>query len=261
MSEAPTFETLILNEAEGVVELRLNRPARLNSFSSEMHRELRQAIKLIKRMEGLRVLVITGEGRAFCAGQDLEERRIPEGQPKPDLGDSLKQTYSPLVSALRDLPVPVIAAVNGVAAGAGASLALAADIVIAKRSAKFTFPFSHLGLIPDAGGTSTLVRNLGQSRALAIALLGEAVDAETAEHWGLIWAAVDDDRFDACLQEMIAKLTGRPALGMELIKRSMYQAFENDFATQLELESSCQKLAGRNPAFWDRVNAFLNNKK
>ncbi len=260
MTELETFETLVLSKNAGVVELKLSRPERLNSFSKTMHQELKQALKIIKRLPDLKVLVITGEGRGFCAGQDLEERRIPEGEPKPDLGDSLKNTYSPLVTTLRELPVPVIAAVNGVAAGAGAAVAMAADIVIAKRSAKFTFPFSHLGLIPDAGASSTLVRNLGQARAMAIAMLGEVVDAETAERWGLIWAAVDDDSFDEYKQSLIEKLTGRPALGLSLIKRSMYQSFENDFSTQLELESSCQKLAGRNPEFWQRVDAFLNKK-
>ncbi|QJD71503.1 enoyl-CoA hydratase-related protein [Marinobacterium sp. LSUCC0821] len=254
------LEAIKVAGENGVVRITLNRPERLNSFSKTMHLELKQALAAIKRLKDLRLLVLTGEGRGFCAGQDLEERRIPEGEPRPDLGDSLKNTYSPLVSALRELPVPTIAAVNGVAAGAGASIALACDIVIAKRGAKMTFPFSHLGLVPDAGATSTLVRNIGQARAMAVAMLGEMILAEEAEQMGLIWSAVDADQFEDQVESTIKNLLGRPALGLELIKRSMYQAYENSFAEQLELESSCQKLAGRNPEFWDRVNAFLNKK-
>lgn len=260
MAFSNQYECLSLSEAGGVVELKLNRPDRLNAFSKTMHAELRQALKEIERFAELRVLVITGEGRGFCAGQDLEERRIPEGQPKPDLGDSLKNIYGPLVTRLRKLPVPVIAAVNGVAAGAGAALALAADIVIAKRSAKFTFPFSYLGLIPDAGSTSTLVRNLGQARAIAIAMLGEAISADEAQQSGLIWKAVDDDAFEQVVQDTLSNLLGRPQLGLELTKRSIYSALDNDFEAQLELESQCQKLAGRNPEFWQKVQQFLDRK-
>jgi 2-(1,2-epoxy-1,2-dihydrophenyl)acetyl-CoA isomerase len=255
-----SYECLQVSENNGVVELKLSRPDRLNAFSKTMHAELKVALKEIERFEGLRALVLTGEGRGFCAGQDLEERRIPEGQPKPDLGDSLKNTYSPMVSRLRKLPVPVIAAVNGVAAGAGAALALACDIVIAKRSAKFTFPFSYLGLIPDAGATSTLVRAVGQARAVAITMLGEMVSAEQAADWGMIWKAVDDEQFDAEIQATLNNLLGRPALGLELAKRSLYQAMDNSFEAQLELESQCQKLAGRNPQFWEKVQQFLDKK-
>jgi len=255
-----SYECLQVSENNGVVELKLNRPDRLNAFSKTMHAELKVALKEIERYEGLRVLVLTGDGRGFCAGQDLEERRVPEGEPKPDLGDSLKNTYGPLVTRLRKLPVPVIAAVNGVAAGAGAAIALACDIVIAKRSAKFTFPFSYLGLIPDAGATSTLVRAVGQARAVAITMLGEVVTAEQAADWGLIWKTVDDDQFEAETAAVVANLLGRPALGLELAKRALYRAMDNDFETQLELESQCQKLAGRNPQFWEKVQQFLDKK-
>jgi 2-(1,2-epoxy-1,2-dihydrophenyl)acetyl-CoA isomerase len=254
------YECLQVTEKQGVVLLKLCRPDRLNAFSKTMHAELKQALKEIERFDGLRALVLTGDGRGFCAGQDLEERRIPEGQPKPDLGDSLKNTYSPLVSRLRKLPVPVVAAVNGVAAGAGAALALACDLVIAKRSAKFTFPFSYLGLIPDAGATSTLVRAVGQARAMAIVMLGEVVTGEQAAEWGLIWKAVDDESFDTEIHACINNLTNRPALGLELAKRSLYRAMDNDFESQLELESQCQKLAGRNPQYWEKVQQFLDKK-
>lgn len=255
-----SYECLQVSEHNGVVELKLSRPERLNAFSKTMHAELKVALKEIERFNGLRALVITGEGRGFCAGQDLEERRIAEGEPKPDLGDSLKNTYSPLVARLRNLPVPVVAAVNGVAAGAGAAIALACDIVIAKRSAKFTFPFSYLGLVPDAGSTSTLVRAVGQARAMAIVMLGEVVTAEQAADWGLIWKAVDDDQFETETAAVVANLLGRPALGLELAKRALYRAMDNDFETQLELESQCQKLAGRNPQFWEKVQQFLDKK-
>jgi len=260
MSLSNAYECLQVSETNGVVELKLSRPDRLNAFSKTMHAELKLAMKEIERFDGLRVLVLTGEGRAFCAGQDLEERRIPEGEAKPDLGDSLKKIYSPLVMRLRKLPVPVIAAVNGVAAGAGGSLALACDIVIAKRSAKFTFPFSYLGLIPDAGATSSLVRAVGQARAMAIVMLGEVVTAQQAADWGLIWKAVDDAEFDAEVAACAQNLAGRPALGLEMAKRALYRASENDFETQLELESQCQKLAGRNPLYWETVQQFLDKK-
>lgn len=252
------YETLLVTKRSGVVELTLNRPERLNAFNKVMHAELKQALKEIERLQDLRLLIISGAGRGFCSGQDLEERRIPEGQPKPDLGDSLKNSYSPLVARIRRLPVPVVAAVRGVAAGAGAALALACDIVIATSDAKFTFPFSYLGLTPDAGASSTLVRNLGQARAMAIAMLGEVVSGRQAADWGLIWKAVDSDQFDQSLDSCIESLLNRPQLGLELIKRSLYQAFDNDFEAQLELESQCQKLAGRNPEFWQRVQQFLD---
>lgn len=260
MSLSNAYECLQVSETNGVVELKLSRPERLNAFSKTMHAEIKQALREIERFDGLRALILTGEGRGFCAGQDLEERRIPEGQPKPDLGESLRNTYSPLVSRLRNLPVPVIAAVNGVAAGAGAGIALACDIVIAKRTAKLTFPFSFLGLIPDAGCTSTLVRAVGQARAMAIVMLGEVITAEQAADWGLIWKAVDDDQFDAEVQSVINNLLERPARGLELAKRSLYKAIDNGFEAQLELESQCQTLAGRNPEYWEKVQQFLDKK-
>jgi 2-(1,2-epoxy-1,2-dihydrophenyl)acetyl-CoA isomerase len=260
MSLSNNYECLQVSETEGVVELKLSRPDRLNAFSKTMHAELKLALKEIERLEDLRCLILTGEGRGFCAGQDLEERRIPQGVLKPDLGDSLKNTYSPLVSRLRNLPVPVIAAVNGVAAGAGASLALACDIVIAKKQAKFTFPFSHLGLVPDAGATATLVRNAGQAKAMAITMLAEVVSGEEAAEYGLIWKAVEEDQFSTEIEKVVSNLKGKPKLGLQLIKRSLYRAFDNDFEAQLELESQCQKLAGRNPEFWEKVQQFLEKK-
>ena len=260
MSLSNNYECLQVTETDGVVELKLSRPDRLNAFSKPMHAELKVALKEIERFESLRCLILTGQGRGFCAGQDLEERRIPQGEPKPDLGDSLKNTYSPLVTRLRNLPVPVIAAVNGVAAGAGASLALACDIVIAKKQAKFTFPFSYLGLVPDAGATATLVRNAGQAKAMAITMLGEVVTGEEAAEYGLIWKAVEEDQFSSEVDNIVSNLKGKPKLGLELIKRSLYRAFDNDFAAQLELESQCQKLAGRNPEFWQKVQQFLDKK-
>jgi 2-(1,2-epoxy-1,2-dihydrophenyl)acetyl-CoA isomerase len=260
MSLSNNYECLQVTETDGVVELKLSRPDRLNAFSKTMHAELKVALKEIERFESLRCLILTGQGRGFCAGQDLEERRIPQGEPKPDLGDSLKNTYSPLVSRLRNLPVPVIAAVNGVAAGAGASLALACDIIIAKKQVKFTFPFSHLGLVPDAGATAALVRNAGQAKAMAITMLGEVVTGEEAAEYGLIWKAVEEDHFSSEVDNIVSNLKGKPRLGLELIKRSLYRAFDNDFAAQLELESQCQKLAGRNPEFWQKVQQFLDKK-
>jgi 2-(1,2-epoxy-1,2-dihydrophenyl)acetyl-CoA isomerase len=193
------YETIQFELKDGIARLTLNRPDRLNSFTQAMHLEVRHALAVTATDPTARVLVLTGAGRGFCAGQDLADRAVAPGEEakRPDLGDSVEQYYAPLVLSLRALPMPVICAVNGVAAGAGANLALACDIVLAARSASFIEAFCKLGLIPDTGGTYHLPRLIGQARATGLAMLGEKLSAEKAEQWGLIWKCVDDDQLMA----------------------------------------------------------------
>ena len=191
-----TFANILYSVEQGVARLTLNRPDKLNSFNVAMHQEVREALGRAVS-DGARVLVLTGAGRGFCAGQDLGDRAVSPGGEGVDLGDSIEKNYKPLVLALRSLPMPVIAAVNGVAAGAGANIALACDIVVAAKSASFVQSFSKLGLVPDSGGTWFLPRLVGNARALGLALLGDKLSAEQAAQWGLIWRAVDDGEFKA----------------------------------------------------------------
>ena len=184
------FETILFGVADGVARLTLNRPDRLNSFTLQMHEEVALAIAEAESDANARVLLITGAGRGFCAGQDLSD---PDVTPGGDLGHAIQRSYNPLVRRIVSLPKPVVCAVNGVAAGAGANIALAADIVLAAKSAKFIQSFSNIGLVPDSGGTWILPRLAGQARAMGLALTGQPLTAEQAENWGLIWRAVDDD--------------------------------------------------------------------
>ena len=191
-----SYQNILFETADGVARLTLNRPERLNSLNAEMHAEVRAALASLKD-SAARVLVITGAGRGFCAGQDLNERAVAPGSAPPDLAASIEKHYKPLVLALRSLQLPVIAAVNGVAAGAGANIALACDLVIAARSASFVQAFSKLGLVPDSGGTWTVPRLIGTARALGLTLLGDKLSAEQAAAWGLIWRCVEDDELAA----------------------------------------------------------------
>src|ERR671921_2339460 len=205
-----TYRTIEFTSEAGIARLTLNRPDRLNSFTVKMHEEAADALS---SLEGARVLVLTGAGRGFCAGQDLGDRAVAPGE-AVDLGDSVEKRYNPLIRRLTSLPMPVIARINGVAAGAGANIALACDIVIAARSAKFIQSFAAIGLIPDSGGTWVLPRLVGQARALGLALTGAPLSAEQAEAWGLIWKAVDDERLDEEVDAIATKLAALPPLGL-----------------------------------------------
>src|SRR5688500_16638957 len=189
-----SYQTILFDVSDGIARLTLNRPDRLNSFNVEMHGEVRDALRRSTEDGAARVLVLTGAGRGVCAGQDLGDRAVAPAGQGVDLGESIDNYYEPLVLALRNLPMPVIAAVNGVAAGAGANIALACDLVIATKSASFIQSFSKLGLVPDSGGTWLLPRLLGNARALGLALLADKLSAEQAEQWGLIWGVVEDDK-------------------------------------------------------------------
>lgn len=254
------FTTILFSIEQGVALLSLNRPEQLNSFNTQMHGEVRDALKLISQRDDVRVLVLTGEGRGFCAGQDLSDRQVAPGAAMPDLGESIEKFYNPLVRALRDLPMPVICAVNGVAAGAGANLPLACDLVIAARSAKFIQAFCKLGLVPDSGGTWTLPRLVGMARAKALALLGDRLSAEQAEQWGLIYQCVDDDALRDTALALARHLATQPTSGLALIKRALNATFDNSFDQQLELERDLQRLAGRSDDYREGAAAFMEKR-
>ncbi len=254
------FETIEFAETDGVASIALNRPERLNSFNTRMHEELRTALDRIEAGPTIRAVLLTGRGRGFCAGQDLSDRAVRPGEQTPDLGASLEDNYNPLVRRLRALPMPVICAVNGVAAGAGANVALACDIVIAARSAKFIEPFCKLGLVPDSGGTWMLPRLLGRARATALAMLGETVSAEQAAAWGLIWQVVDDEALASTAAELAAQLAKQPTYGFGLLKRALDASATNTLDRQLDLERDLQRLAGRSEDYREGVAAFLDKR-
>src|SRR5579863_9667788 len=217
-----TYETILYEMSDGIGRLTLNRPERLNSFTVAMHAEVRALLERLAREPALRVLILSGAGRGFCAGQDLSDRAVrTSGEAPVDLGESIEQRYKPLVLALRGLPVPVIAAVNGVAAGAGANIALACDLVIAARSDTFIQSFSKIGLVPDSGGTWFLPRLVGPARALGLALLGEKLPAEQAAQWGLIWRCVDDAQLSAEVDTLARHLAAAPTRGLARTKQAM----------------------------------------
>ena len=246
--------------AEGVATITLNRPARLNSFTEAMHEELRGALARVRADREVRALVLTGAGRGFCAGQDLEERKTDTGSEPPDLAATIGRNYNPLVLDLRALPIPVVCAVNGVAAGAGASLALAADIVIAARSASFIQAFSKIGLVPDSGGTWFLPRLVGDARARAMALLGTRLTAEQAEQWGMIWRCVDDDKLVAETRTLALELARGATRGLASIKQALDASATNSLAQQLELERLLQGELARSEDYREGVNAFKEKR-
>lgn len=253
------FEHILFHIENGVATLRLNRPKQLNSFNLKMHGEVREALKQVRQSEA-RVLLITGEGRGFCAGQDLDDRNVAPGAEMPDLGESIEKNYNPLIRQLRDLPMPVICAVNGVAAGAGANIAFACDLVLAARSASFIQAFCKIGLVPDSGGTWTLPRLVGMARAKALTLLGERISAEQAEQWGMIWRCVDDAALQDEALELARHLATQPTTGLALIKRALNASASNSFDAQLDLERDLQRLAGRTEDYREGVSAFKEKR-
>lgn len=255
-----TFDTVLFSIEQGVALLSLNRPDQLNSFNTQMHGEVREALQQIRQRSDVRVLLLTAEGRGFCAGQDLSDRQVAPGAAMPDLGESIEKFYNPLVRALRDLPMPVICAVNGVAAGAGANLPLACDLVIAARSATFIQAFCKLGLVPDSGGTWTLPRLVGMARAKQLALLGDRLSAEQAEHWGLIYQCVNDEALRETALQLARHLATQPTRGLALIKRALNASFDNSFDEQLTLERDLQRLAGRTEDYREGAASFMEKR-
>jgi 2-(1,2-epoxy-1,2-dihydrophenyl)acetyl-CoA isomerase len=249
--------SIIAEATDGVHRITLNRPDRLNSFTDAMHTALREALWAVAADETARALVLTGAGRGFCAGQDLADRAVAPGDAPPDLGASIERNYRPLVLALRNLPVPVIAAVNGVAAGAGANIALACDIVIAAESASFIQAFCKIGLIPDSGGTYWLPRLVGDARAMGLALLGDKLPARQAAEWGLIWRCVPDAELAGTVAQLAQHFATAPTLGLVRTRHALHASAHNALETQLDLERDIQRDLGRSADYREGVAAFM----
>jgi 2-(1,2-epoxy-1,2-dihydrophenyl)acetyl-CoA isomerase len=254
-----SYESILFEVDNGVARLTLNRPDKLNSFNVQMHGEVRQALASIPE-SGARVLVLTGAGRGFCAGQDLGDRAVAPGSQGVDLGESIENRYNPLILSLRNLAMPVIAAVNGVAAGAGANIALACDIVIAARSANFVQAFSKLGLIPDSGGTWFLPRLVGDARAMGLTLLGNKLPAEQAAAWGLIWQCVEDADLNATVDAMARQFAAAPTRGLAATKHALRRSWQNSLKEQLDVERDVQRELGRSSDYAEGVAAFTEKR-
>lgn len=250
------YETIDFKADGPIVRITLNRPDRLNSFTMEMHEELRDALA---SLGDARVLVLTGAGRGFCAGQDLNDRAVAPGEPV-DLGETVTKCWNPLVRTLASLPQPVIARVNGVAAGAGANIALACDIVVAAKSAKFIQSFSAIGLIPDSGGTFVLPRLVGQARALGLALTGDPLPSEQAAEWGLIWKAVDDEALDDEVDALANRLASLPPLGLSAIKEMIRTSWQYSLDEELERQAGTMRRLGFTDDYREGVAAFLEKR-
>ncbi|WP_043532085.1 2-(1,2-epoxy-1,2-dihydrophenyl)acetyl-CoA isomerase PaaG [Litchfieldella xinjiangensis] len=254
------FETIDFSILDGVAVLTLNRPKTLNSFNVQMHEEVNAALDRVDAENKVRCLLLTGHGRGFSTGQDLSERKFGPYDEAPDLGHSLEVYYNPLIRRLRALQIPVLCAVNGVAAGAGANLALNCDIVLAARSASFVQAFCKLGLVPDSGGTWLLPRLVGRARARGLALLGDKLSAEQAEAWGMIWKVVDDEALMEDALALARHLATQPTKGLAYIKQALDAAEDNDMNTQLDLERDLQKKAGGSADYREGVAAFKEKR-
>lgn len=254
------YENILLDINNGIARLTLNRPDKLNSFTMAMHAEMRDALDRIEADSSIRVLVLTGAGRGFCAGQDLADLSGLSGSGGEILGGILEKYYSPLVLSLRGLPFPVICAVNGVAAGAGANIALACDIVLAARSANFVQVFCKLGLIPDTGGTYFLPRLIGSARAMGLAMLGDKLSAERAENWGLIWKCVDDDQLAKETDAMALHFSTAPTKGLAYTKQALQASGGNTMAQQLDLERELMQALGDSDDYREGVAAFIEKR-
>ncbi len=252
--------TVLVDMAEGVTTLTLNRPDRLNSFTAEMHEALAAAFAEIEADPACRCVLLTGAGRGFCAGQDLSDRAVAPGAEKRDLGESLEQRYNPLVRRMRALPKPIVVAVNGVAAGAGANLALHGDIVLAAKSARFIQSFAKIGLMPDSGGTWTLTHLLGEARAKALAMLADPLSAEQAAAWGLIWKAVDDAALTDEARALATHLAGQPTQALATIKEAIHRAASGTLDAQLDLERDGQRRLGFTEDYAEGVAAFMEKR-
>jgi 2-(1,2-epoxy-1,2-dihydrophenyl)acetyl-CoA isomerase len=253
-------QPILVSVEAGVQTITLNRPERLNAFNPEMHRLLREALARADNDEAIRAVLLSGAGRGFCAGQDLSERDVG-GDAAIDLSVTIETLYNPLVRRMRALPKPIVCAVNGVAAGAGANVALACDLVLAARSASFIQAFARIGLIPDSGGTWFLPRLVGRARAAGLALLGEKLSAEDAERWGLIWKAVDDDKLMDEAGTLARGLAAGPTRGYALAKRALDASETSSLDAQLDLERDLQREAGLSADYREGVAAFMQKRK
>lgn len=254
------WDTIRFEREGGMAVITLNRPDKLNSFNETMHREFRAALDEVEADDAIRAVVVTGAGKGFCAGQDLGDRDPRSGE-TPDLGATIENFYNPLIRKIRALPLPVVCAVNGVAAGAGANLAFACDIVLAARSVKFIQAFCRIGLVPDSGGTFMLPRLAGEARAKGMALLGEPVTAEQALDWGMIWRVVDDEALADEARKLAAHLATQPTKGLAAIKRAIHASASNDLDAQLDMERDLQRELGRSHDYAEGVAAFLEKRR
>ncbi|MNM10304.1 1,2-epoxyphenylacetyl-CoA isomerase [compost metagenome] len=255
------YQNIIAEEKNGVGYLTFNRPKALNSFNVDMHREVAEVLNLWTKNPDVRCVVISGEGRGFCAGQDLGDRVVDPNAEAPDLGYSIETYYNPLIKTIVNMPKPVICAVNGVAAGAGANIALACDLVIAAKSANFVQAFCRLGLVPDSAGTWFLPRAIGHARAMGLTLLGDKLPAETAKEWGMIWDVVEDAELKTKVTELAERLAKQPTFGLSLIKKAIHQSSNNTFDEQMLLERDLQRIAGRSEDYREGVQAFMNKRE
>ena len=253
------MEPVLVSLDAGVLRLTLNRPDTLNAFTVAMTQALAAAMARAEAESAVRCVLITGAGRGFCAGQDLTERDM--NAKDIDLGGGLDTRYNPLVRRMRALGKPVVCAVNGVAAGAGANFALACDIVFAARSASFIQAFVKIGLVPDCGGTYFLPRLAGMQRAMALAMTGDRLSAEDAERFGVIWKCVDDAQLAAETEKFARALAGGPTKSLGLIKKAMYSSANNTLAAQLDLERDLQREVGKGADYREGVAAFLEKRK
>jgi 2-(1,2-epoxy-1,2-dihydrophenyl)acetyl-CoA isomerase len=254
------YQNIIFSSEGGIARLTLNRPDRLNSFNDAMHAEVRDALRRVRDDASSRVLLLTGAGRGFCAGQDLGDRAVAPGSEPVDLGASIERNYKPLILALRALPMPVVCAVNGVAAGAGANLAFACDIVIAAKSASFIQAFCKIGLMPDSGGTYFLPRLAGTARAMGLSLLGDKLPAEQAAQWGLIWQCLEDADLMPAVDKLLTTLAAAPTAGLAAAKRAIYASAGNNLEAQLDLERDVQRALGYGPDYREGVTAFAEKR-
>ena len=254
------MEPVLVSLESGVMRVTLNRPERLNAFNVELHQGLAAAMARAESEAAIRCLLVTGAGRGFCAGADLTQRDMKSAAPI-DLGAGLDAWYNPLVRRMRALPKPIVCAVNGVAAGAGANFALACDLVIAARSASFIQAFVKIGLVPDCGGTYFLPRLAGMQRAMALAMTGDRLSAEDAERWGLIWKCVDDSAFKGESEKVALTLASGPTRSLGLIKKAMYASAGNSLSAQLDLERDLQREVGKGKDYREGIASFLEKRK
>jgi len=254
------YQNILFTTQDGIARLSLNRPDKLNSFTGAMHAEVRDALDRIQADKTMRVLVITGAGRAFCAGQDLADPDMAVGDTMPDIGNVVEQNYKPLILRLQNLRVPTVAMVNGVAAGAGASLALACDLVVAGKSASFLQAFSKIGLIPDTGGTWFLPQRVGMARAMGLAMLADKLPAEKAAQWGLIWQVTEDADLAATVDKLAVQLSTMPTKALVRTRTAMHAAPNHTLEQQLSMEGGFMRELGWSPDFAEGVAAFMEKR-
>lgn len=252
-------DTVLIEDSDAVRTITLNRPGKLNSFNAEMAQGLREALESAAP-DGIRAVLLTGAGKGFSAGQDLSEVLPQPGAPALDLGSVIEAQWNPIVRAIRSLPMPVVCAVNGTAAGAGANLALSCDIVLAAQSAKFIQPFCKLGLVPDSGGTWLLPRLVGEARAKGMALMGEPVSADQAEAWGMIWKSIPDGALMSEARAIATRLATQPTFGFALTKQAIHASAASSLDRHLDLERDLQRRAGASADYAEGVAAFIEKR-